>query len=768
MKPLVSRLALVSLAVGLLSALGCGITQNPSYFPHLLPAGRVIPTHAKPPGAGYFANFDPHAVRLEVRPLKDANNQDVTNPVRTQHVLIATVYDEKNQARRSRRVEWMLEGVGNIIEVDESGFFPGRGFKTGTKHGVSYTDYFEHRLSRGNQNPNDDFIIRPGQTWCVLSSAVEGDSHLTVYAPGINDWEKSKIFVTIRWVDAQWEFPLPASVRAGSQHTFTTRVWRHTDKQPLANYQVRYRILDGPAATFLPSQTQETVVKTDISGNAHVSIAQIAPVFGVNRVGIEIIRPPDPTAPAGSGIVIARGETTIEWQAPALSLTQAAPPTAVLGQEFKVNTTISNPGRIELKAMTVTTQISDGIEYIRSEPPAFKDGKQLTWTLGRLPPGQAHAIQTTYRALRAGSVTICAAVEDPENGLKDEKCATTVIGTPTLKVSIVGPQTGMVGQPLTYQVTTANPGSGTADNVLLTAQFDPALEHETKANPLSLPLGPIAGGDSRSVPLVLTPRQPGNLKIQVAATATGGVSDQAEITVVVQQPQINITIDGPKKVFKDKAAEWTLQVNNPGDVPLTNVILRDRLPPELQYVGATPQGQVVANEIVWNLGTLVPRETKTIRLSARALALAPAAMQVAVVSADGGLRKEAQATVEILGAPGVNHEMRDTRDPVEVGKRTSYVIVLSNKGGTVAENQIVVRAIVPAELKVIQAKGPSAENVAAQIVTFAPVDVAPGQVLEFTIECEALQKGDVRFRVEFSSPTRQPPTFEEESTRIID
>src|SRR5436309_466117 len=78
---------------------GCfGVTQNPSYFPYLLPTGDIIPTHAKPPGAGYYANFDPHAIRLEVRPLTG------TNPVRTDLVLIATVYDEKGQPRRGRRV----------------------------------------------------------------------------------------------------------------------------------------------------------------------------------------------------------------------------------------------------------------------------------------------------------------------------------------------------------------------------------------------------------------------------------------------------------------------------------------------------------------------------------------------------------------------------------------------------------------------------------------------------------------------------------------
>src|SRR5579864_6505739 len=175
-------LKLLLAATGLCVASGCfGVTQNPSYFPYLLPTGDIVQTHAKPPGPGYYANFDPHAVRLEVRPLES------TDPVRSQHVIIATVYDEKGLPRRDRRVEWMLEGAGNIIEVDESGYFPGRGYKVDNRYAVSYTDHLEHRIQR-TKNAGDDFIIQPGQSWCVISSAVEGDSQVTVYAPEIADW----------------------------------------------------------------------------------------------------------------------------------------------------------------------------------------------------------------------------------------------------------------------------------------------------------------------------------------------------------------------------------------------------------------------------------------------------------------------------------------------------------------------------------------------------------------------------------------------------
>src|SRR5262245_21591153 len=112
MSPSIRRFAPNLLFTAIVCAFGgLGCAGNPSYFPYWLPEGRIIRTHARPPGHGNFADFDPHACRLEVRPLR------CTTSVGTQYLVIATVLDDKGQPRRKRRVEWMLEGVGNIVEV---------------------------------------------------------------------------------------------------------------------------------------------------------------------------------------------------------------------------------------------------------------------------------------------------------------------------------------------------------------------------------------------------------------------------------------------------------------------------------------------------------------------------------------------------------------------------------------------------------------------------------------------------------------------------
>ena len=110
-------LRLLTALLLLVAAPGClGGTQNPSYFPYWLPTGPIIRTHAKPPGRGNFADFDPHAARLEVRPLRS------TAPVGTQYLVIATVMvrravaDRGNAPGRGRRVDgwrraWVAGGV---------------------------------------------------------------------------------------------------------------------------------------------------------------------------------------------------------------------------------------------------------------------------------------------------------------------------------------------------------------------------------------------------------------------------------------------------------------------------------------------------------------------------------------------------------------------------------------------------------------------------------------------------------------------------------
>jgi uncharacterized repeat protein (TIGR01451 family) len=764
------RLGLLLLAaICCAPAVGCfGLTSNPSYFPYILPFEDIITTHDKPIWPGNDANFDPKANTIVLMPVEE------TSRVRTQHVLLATVYDKNGNPLRNRTVKWEIEGVGSIIEVDSDGVFPGRGHAITDRYGVSYTRWHEHRVTRGNANQGDDFMVRPGQTYLVITSPIEGDTHVTAYAPGIFDWDRRVAHTTVRWADVHWEFPPRGVARFGTEHTFVTKLMRFTDRRPLQGYEVRYRILDGPPAVFLPSRSQELIVKSNADGDALARIVQVAPGPGINRVSVDILRPPDPTTPSGSVVPIASGESSVEWLSPSIGLSHSAPPAVPLNREVVFTTVVMNTGRIDSRGITVRLPIPDGLQYAGANPPGFQNGNELIWTLASLAPGQSYTIQTTYVAKRIGPITSLALMTTAE-GQQDQKEATIQVTQPDLALDVQGPAAAVLNLPAKFLITLRNPGSAVLENVQVETEFADGLEFaaDPKTRRLTLGLnGPpitLAPQQVQTVELELIPRKAGQFPIKVTAKAEGLVRDKT-IVVVAQAPRLTLdVIEGPQKRFAGRPGEWKIRVANAGDVPLTNVMVRDRLPPELEFEAASDNGQPVQGEVIWNLGTLEPRTQRVLVIKAKATRPAPQAVQIVAATADPGLSEQAQKVLEIVGLGALGTNLTDLDDPLEAGKVEKYQLEITNTGSAPIMN-LVVRGIASAELKPLAGAGPNglAGVVAGQTITFGKVDgLAPGAKLTYVIEAQGLKAGDARFQVEVTSDVNTEPIHLQESTRIV-
>src|SRR4029078_7450161 len=102
---------------------------------------------------------------------------------------------------------------------------------------------------------------------------------------------------------------------------------------------------------------------------------------------------------------------------------------------------------------------------------------------------------------------------------------------------------------------------------------------------------------------------------------------------------------------------WEARISNPGSVPMTNVMLKVQLPPEVECRGARDKGQYTAREAIWTVGSLLPNEQKTYQVTAAALKLTPASQITATGTADGVPEQTSIAHVEVLGAPAVRVEI---------------------------------------------------------------------------------------------------------------
>ena len=771
-----ARLAALVLASLALPAAGC--SYNPGYFPWVIPPGPVSQTHAKP-RLGYFRDYDRKAVRLGVTPSGQA-----TAPLGSQIVLVATVYDKDGQARRDRRVEWMIDGPGNIVEADESGIYAGRGYKVDNKYAVTYTKYHGNTITRGNDDPKDDVSIEAGQTFIVISSAVPGETVVTAYAPEVFNWDAGRVVTKVLWGESRFSFPAPAVVRVGGETTLTTGVNPNaSDAQ--SNFRVRYRVIDGPAAVLVSkggdtsltgSGGKEADAFTDETGAAAVRLVQRDPLPGRTRVAIEVLKPAE--SGGGPGTVVGRREAVVDWTAAEVKLKVNAPPVASILGTFPVTVSLDNVTSVDSKDARVRVTLSDGATLARSEPPPTRADEKggLIFDLPPVSGKGKQPIALQVRPARVGNVTITAEAVTGD-GMRANTDAVTRVEQGKLQMHVEAPPLVLAGERIPARVAVTNGGAAPADNVTVWARFDDGLISASGRSPVELAGGTIAPGQTKTFDLPLTAKATGRYGIRATATGDGNLATSAEpVTVEVRRAELAVALTGPKIAYLNQEVGWSLAVANRGDAAVTNVVVRATLPPELK-ITAADGGAVGPGSVEWKLPELKSGEQKVFKLTGDAIKLtSQAGITVAVLGdavSNGAtvgtpVEGRAEGAVAIIGTPALSLELATPPGLVEVGKRVRFQIRVKNQG-TVSARNIDVTALAPPELKAVRGSGGAAD---ARLdgsgrVTFPTVEeLQPGQTLTLTVEVDAVQAGDARFKVEVAAAHIKNTLKEEQATRV--
>lgn len=770
------RAAAVVAAVALLAVGGGCATYNPSYFPHWIPGGRIEQTHAKPRGRAAIHDFDPKAVRLEATP------GQCNNPLKTQQLIIATVFDKDGQPRRGRRVEFMLEGPGSIIEVDETGWTAGRGYKVGTNYAVGHTSYREQVLTRGTADKGDDATVQAGQTWCIVSSAVPGETVVRVYAPEIFNSARNCEYVRLTWGENQFSFPPPAVTRYGGEVDLSTVINRLSAEAGVTpnDIKVRYRLAGGPQAEFIPIGTQrgaragqpEMDVTADGDGKAGVRLVQPLPRPGKTNVIVEILKG-DPTG-VGAGTVVGRTTTSVEWAAPQLALAVKMPKVAAQGRELPVTMTVTNTGPVETSPVTIRAAIPEGLELLSVDPPANKQlGREKGWTTGALAPGGTQEVRLNLKLTRKGGFTL-RAVASTDDGLRSESTASTEVGTAAMKVVAEPVGTVSVGQRAIIRVAVSNPSSVVLENAVVWLTVPPGLEHDTGNATVEALVGTLPAGQSKPVDIPLVARQPGKFNVAVNVTADGGLSEKAAVAFDVRRADLKVSIGGPDTLAPGSEGTYEVRVSNPGEVALPNVTVRVSLPPALLAKSATDEGKVSGRDLVlWTFDTLSPGERKAVRVSVAADRVGGKdAIQVAAISDTGGgkgLTAKAETPVSVIGKPALVLEMADPRESVPVGRRAQYRIRVTNKG-TGPATDVTVSADIPDEYA--NARGAAANGGVVRTegnkITFPTIpELKAGSTVTMTVDVEGAKTGTARTRAEVRAAYLSQPLQEEQATRVV-
>jgi len=726
-------------------------------------------------------------------------------PVGSEVVLLAGVCGPDGYLRTNRRLEWSLApgGVGHFVAVGGNGLVDlllgdfNLPRKIDNTFAVGSTSRSYLRLNRGTATDDDDICLQRGQGWITLASPVEGTSHVTVCAPEVYAWDARTRSATIHWVDAEWRFPPPAINPAGTTHSMTTSVVRHTDQSPCVGWLVRYEILDGPPAGFSPDGAGAIEVATDAAGQAGAEIFQKQPAPGTNQIAVKVIRPAGLGGPNGKRLVVGQGTTSKTWTAPALAVRKTGPSTASVGSTATYHIEVSNPGDLPAENVLVTDQLPDKLTYLDSNPPAQATGKTLRWQLGQLAAGQTSTIELNCRAAESGSVTNCADAV-AAGGLKASDCATTTVMSAAVEVKLTAAQQATVGDNVTFTISITNRGQLPTGKLLIKDRFGEGLEHAAAVSPIERDVATLAAGETQQIQVTFRVTKAGRLCHTVEISGAHGVLASAEgcVTAVAApagagalppaaepsdllpgtpptaRPSIAVTKTGPAELAAGQTAQFTIDITNTGGQALRDLKVDDAYDAALYPARATEGHKFENNHLVWTIERLAAGETTQLEVHCLCQRPAQRACNRVTVTSSAGATATDEACLAIRAAAGkLDLEVADLHDPIALGKELTYEVRVSNDGA-VPHKQVVVVATVPLGMMPVPigTSGPKQirYTIQGRTVRFDPLpEIAPGEKLSYRIRVSTQQAGKMRFRAELTSQDRPHAVSAEEMTEVF-
>ncbi|WP_372370990.1 hypothetical protein [Candidatus Uabimicrobium sp. HlEnr_7] len=717
------------------------------------------------------ALFAQQPARLTIDPVA------AVNPVKTQHTFVVTVYDENGNPLGGQRVEWILSRgnicVGDIVEHDDKGAIVGgeKVNKLSNHYTVSYTNDGPRTLDFGNDNPNDDLNLTVGQTWCTITSPIEGETHVIAFCPGIKDASQHKVYAVKYWIDADIQWPINAINRVGDPHTFTFKLIKASSRTPLPGYRVRWKLVEGGVPAYLndSEENKEVEVQTNEEGEAKVTLTQINPDPGQNDIEIEL-RDPD-------GKLLAVRKVTKRWISPQMTIVKTGPADGILKENVSYSIMVTNSGEGEAREVKVVDSLPSGLAFESSQPdPSAVRGNKIRWNLGTLASNETKQINLVVKATKTGKqINKVQVITDRGEG--PEAQAETLIGAPELYIVKTGQALARLGESPAYRITIKNRGSAPARNVVVRDNVPAGFKYrgrDTGKFSLKWNVGTLQRGEERSFDYVLLTQKEGEFTNIAQAVSGGKVLHEARFVTRVVNPQITVKKRASSRfIFLNKQVTFKITVKNEGSGEARGVDVVDSLPSQLEYISSEPQGSFRPGRggqlatVRWQFPKLDAGESIEIKLVARGIEKVARCINVVKVTSEGREVQD-EAGLRIEGVSAMHLSTYDTDDPVEVGQQTIYVITARNEGTSACTNVSLIDDI-PEEMEFVKAEGPGEfeYDEATRKVKFAPMPILqPGDKLTIKIVCRAIKEGSAKNTARLRYDQFDKEIIDEEGTSV--
>ena len=447
-------------------------------------------------------------------------------------------------------------------------------------------------------------------------------------------------------------------------------------------------------------------------------------------------------------------------QQPSVEVKWSSQESLNIGQKCECSLVVTNTSGSLVRNVTVEAAIPEGLDVL-SAVPAPQQGTSR-WFVGDLNAGETWSIEMVMIPHARGDLALNAFVRFSGH-------ATSVLSVqePLVRMNVEGPESVTVGEQAEYIVRVENPGTGTAQNVVIEASIPESMHHRGGSVP-RIQVGALSPGESRQVRLNLTAVEGGEYQLAIRAIADGGIGDDTEATISIARPSLKVAIAGPETSAAGKPANYEVTVTNTGNIPSINVQAKYKLPNEAEFIRADRGGihREAEGIVYWFVGTIPPGESASYHVLVKAGTPGTGLSRAGVKSEHTGVTMVSHSTT-VQAVPQLLLDVATAEPALTVGQETVVRIVVQNDGIVDAE-EVGLSCELPSGLEFVSAGGPSQFLAESGMVIFRSVDaIEAGSEATYLIKALCVRAGNHRARVRLGSPSLSEPVIGEATLKAV-
>ncbi|MEE9603921.1 MAG: CARDB domain-containing protein, partial [Thermoguttaceae bacterium] len=323
-------------------------------------------------------------------------------------------------------------------------------------------------------------------------------------------------------------------------------------------------------------------------------------------------------------------------KSPVLNVETVGPRRITVGKSSAYEVRIKNSGKVAADEVVVLVNLPLWADLMTSQTSVgtattsqTDTSQPLRWAVGRLDAGASGklALKIVPRESRPFDLAVRWDYRPVVSQTMIE------VQEPKLMLQVEGPRDVLYGDREVFKVKLTNTGNGDAENVKISLRSGGDDDDQA----VSQNLGHLPPGQQKTIKVELTPRQAGNLMIDVGVTADNGVHAELTETILVRRASLQAAMQGPAMQYVGAAVDYRLLVRNTGNADAKNVNMTFNLPATVEYISGISDATVSddGGRLLWTLPNLPPSGEKEFLIRCRLAAAGKKMFKVVSATEDG-------------------------------------------------------------------------------------------------------------------------------------